>query len=217
MNRATRLRSGALLVAVLILIVGCTSSTTGGPSLATAVSVTVSPSVIDPTTPLPVSSTPPSPSLNTDLPSPSPSVSSGISAEEAADRSAIEAQWVKFWQTYNNIVRTPSDQRIGVLDQVSIDPVKSQILAAAQRFDSEGIDYFGSVVQHPYWPYPVDGQPFAVMRDCQDQSNYGSVWVATGEKRSIGVVNNNLQAGFIKGDDGVWRVRTFDHLADEPC
>jgi len=138
-------------------------------------------------------------------------------AQEAADRAAIEAQWAAFWGTYNAIVRTPEDQRSTALGKVAVDPILSEILEAAARFDSQGLDYYGSVVQHPYWTSPVDGQPFAVMRDCQDQGGYGSVYTSTGVKRSVGVNRNSIQAGFVKGTDGVWRVQNFQHLEDVPC
>lgn len=115
------------------------------------------------------------------------------------------------------MVRTPSEQRGDRLDEVAVAPIKSQILGAAEKFDKEGIDYFGSVVQHPYWTQPIGQGSVAVMRDCKDQSGYGSVWVATGQRRSIGVSNNNLQAEFIRGYDDIWRVQTFGHLSDEVC
>jgi hypothetical protein len=138
-------------------------------------------------------------------------------AKEAADRAAIEAQWLKFWQIYNGIVRTPSTERSTVLDAVSVDPIKTQILDAASKFDKEGIDYYGSVVQRPYWVTPVNGQPYAVMRDCQDQSQYGSLYVSTGEKRSVGLERDSLQAGFILGGDNIWRVQELQYLENIPC
>lgn len=219
MNLGPRLRVGAVGAGVILLVAGCTSGTADAPPSSSVASPTASPSVVDPSSLESGSSSAASPSAN---PSPtrveqSTPSSSGLSPQEAADRAAIEAQWAKFWKIYNDVVRTPAELRDSALDQVSIDPIKAQILEAAQRFESEGIDYYGTVVQHPYWTIPVDGQSVAVMRDCQDQSSYGSVWVATGEKRSVGVSKNNIQAGFVRGNDGIWRVRTFDHLADEPC
>ena len=169
---------------------------------------------------LTVSSPVPSPTPSViDVPPPSSAAPSSLdpAAQEAADRAAIEAQWVKFWQIYNGIVRTPAEQRSALLDTVAIDPVKSEMIDAAQRFESQGLDYYGSVIQHPYWDFPVGGQSVAVLRDCQDQSKYGSIWVATGEKRSVGVDRNNLQAGFVRGQDGIWRVQQFNHLENVPC
>ncbi|MGS0688272.1 hypothetical protein ACVBEQ_24450 [Nakamurella sp. GG22] len=139
------------------------------------------------------------------------------SNQEELDRAAIEAQWGSFWRIYNGIVRIPEENRLQALDQVSVDPIKSRILNAAKQFDRDGLDYYGVVVQHPYWVTSVNGDDFAVMRDCQDQSQYGSVYVKTQVKRSVGVAENNLQAGFVRGIDGRWRVQKFDHLGDVPC
>ena len=200
--------------AVVVLAAGCTSSSADGPSSEPlATTPTASPSVVDPTDP--TSSPSPAPSL-IDRPSETPS-SSDLAPQEAADRAAIEAQWSSFWNVYENIVRTPGNQRPAALDAVSVDPIKSEILDAVQRFQSDGIDYYGSVVHYPYWPAPVDGQEFAVLRDCMDQSDYGSIYVASGEKRSSGVEHDHIQAGFVRGTDGVWRVQNFQYIVDVPC
>ena len=124
---------------------------------------------------------------------------------------------MRFWKVYNGIVRTPAVQREEALETVAIDPIRSEIVRAADRFEAQGLDYYGSVVEHPYWVTPVNGHKFAVMRDCQDQSRYGSVWVSTGANRSIGVARNSLQAGFVRGEDEIWRVQNFQHLQNVPC
>lgn len=183
-----------------------TSGASSSPTASPTQSATTSPAV-------------PTPSV-IDVPTPTSagtSASLDAQAQEAADRAAIEAQWIQFWGVYNSIVRTPEADRASKLDAVSVDPIKSQVLDAARRFKSEGLDYYGSVTTHPYWVTPVDGMKLAVMRDCQDQSSYGSMYVTTQEKRTVGVQNNSLQAGFVLGDDGVWRVQTFNHLENVPC
>jgi hypothetical protein len=150
-------------------------------------------------------------------PSSAPPSSLDPAAQEAADRAAVEAAWVKFWQIYTNIVRTPLEQRSAALDTVSVDPIRTEILNAAATFDSQGLDYFGSVIEHPYWVTPIAGRSFAVMRDCQDQSNYGSIYVASGETRSSGPERDSLQAGFQLGADNIWRVQELQYLDNVPC
>ncbi|HEY5844364.1 MAG TPA: hypothetical protein VIU87_23410 [Mycobacterium sp.] len=217
MKLSARLRVASVVGAVLALAAGCTSTSADGPTSTAIVSLTVSPSVVGPSTAPPAETTSTSPSPSVIEPS-TPSPTSGeISPQEAADRAAIEAQWRTFWEVYVNIVRTPEDQRSASLDAVSVDPIKSRILAAAQRFSSEGIDYYGTVVNNPYWPTPVDGQEFALLRDCMDQSQYGSLFVASGEKRSTGIDHDHVQGGFIRGSDGVWRVQNFQYITDTPC
>jgi len=219
---AVRWRAVVCGVAIALGVTACTTSSADGPS-SSLNGTTPSASVVDPssTTSGATASTPPvSPTPSViDVPTPSsaPLTSLDPVAQEASDRAAIEAQWVKFWQVYNGIVRTPADQRSAVLDAVAVDPVKSEMLDAAMRFESQGIDYFGSVTQHPYWVTPVSGQSIAVMRDCQDQSLTGTIWLATGEVRTSGGDRNSLQAGFVRGGDGIWRVQQFNHLENVPC
>jgi hypothetical protein len=95
--------------------------------------------------------------------------------------------------------------------------MKSKILAAAADFDAKGLDYYGAVIQHPYWLDSISGGDVAVMRDCQDQSNYGSIYAATGEKRTVGVERDSLQVGFVRGNDGIWRVQNVQFLENVPC
>lgn len=210
-------RAGGVCAWTLVLIAGCASSAAEGPSSSAEKSVGVSSPAIGPSSARTGSAGRASLPASAIDPSPSTSAPSTTSRQESADRAAVEAQWARFWQVYNNMVRTPSEQRGDRLDEVAVEPIKSQILGAAEKFDKEGIDYFGSVVQHPYWTQPIGQGSVAVMRDCKDQSGYGSVWVATGQRRSIGVSNNNLQAEFIRGYDDIWRVQTFGHLSDEVC
>lgn len=217
-----RWRVVACGAAVVIGVAACTSSTADGPSSTSPLTLG-SPSVIDAST-ASIAATVSSPVVSPtpsviDVPTPSSAPPSSLdpAAQEAADRAAIEAQWVKFWQVYTESVRTPIEQRSSALDTVSVDPIRTRLLDAARRFDDEGLDYWGSVVPHPYWVEPVNGQQFAVMRDCQDQSHYGSIVVQTGAIRSVGVERNSLQAGFVLGPDGIWRVQTLNHLGDVPC
>ena len=219
-TRPSKPRIAGYLAATAMLITGCTFGTTDDPTASTASSSAA------PTPSVPgVSTSPRSSIAASDIATPpepatTPTDVSGSpdpAGQEATDRVAIEAQWAAFWGVYNGVVRTPLERRRQALEAVAVDPILSEIVDAAARFDSQGLDYYGSVVQHPYWLNPVNGRPFAVMRDCQDQSQYGSVYVATNVKRSVGVDRNSMQAGFVRGDDGVWRVQNFQHLENVSC
>lgn len=218
MNRGTRLRAVGLTVGILIVVGGCTTSTADGPSSTAIATVTVSPSVIDPSSLHPgTSASPPSPSPSAVEPSTSTAASSDISPQEAADRAAIEAQWSKFWDVYVGIVRTPADQRSAVLDPVSVDPIKYRILQEAADFESQGLDNYGSVVPKVYQIDFVGSNNQAVIQDCQDQSAYGSLFVGSGKKRTVGVSDNHLQAGLVRSEDGVWKVQTIQAVENIPC
>jgi hypothetical protein len=229
-RRDDRWRIALCGAALTLVVAGCTSeaadgATPSGPPARTATpSVAAPPSTVSGsatvTAPMSsrastLSSTPSSPKpTGTTKPTPT---SLDSAAREKADRAAIEAQWIKFWDAYENIIRTPSELRSSALDAVSVDPIKSRILGAARKFESQGLDYYGSVVQHPYWIESIGGGNFAVIRDCQDQSNYGSVYVSSRKKRTVGVPRDSLQAGFVKARDGVWRVQNIQFLENLPC
>lgn len=223
MSTRTRLRrTGVITAGLLILVAGCTTSTANGPTTTPMATMSGTPSAIDPSSLRPSSSVaPPSPSpSDPGTPAVTPEstpVSSDISPQEAADRAAIEAQWIKFWDVYTNIIRTPSDNRDSILSEVSIDPIKSEILDVAKRFEFEGIDYYGSVIHDTYWASAIGGSNYAIIRDCMDQSQYGSLYVSTGETRSTGVPRDHIQGGFTRGDDGVWRVQNFQYIIDVKC
>jgi len=214
-----RLRVALLAGAVALAVASCTSDPADGPT-STSASPTATASVIDP---LPSSSSAVSstamgsPTASViDPPTPSSAPSDPVT-QEAADRAAIEAQWLAFSKVYDRIIRTPEAERAALIETVTVEPLTTKMLDAAKRLQSQGLDYYGSVIQHPYWVDPVGGQPYAVMRDCQDQSQSGSVWVSTGEKNTVGVERNSLQVGFIRGSDGIWRVQTISNLEDVPC
>jgi hypothetical protein len=68
-----------------------------------------------------------------------------------------------------------------------------------------------------YWEQSVDGKSTAVMEDCTDTSQSGSMFAATGERRTVGVPDNNTRATFVKGPDGVWRVKEIFFFVDLTC
>lgn len=225
MNFGRRLRGAALAAVVLVLTVGCTAGSADAPTSTAIVSVTVSPSVIDPSSLRP-SPTEPSPSAPPSAPPSVPSSaaessasppSSEISPQEAADRAAIEAQWVKFWRTYVDIVRTPSEQRAAALDNVSVDPTKGRVLKDASDLEGQGLDNYGDVVLNIYGIDLLGDGNSAVIQDCQDQSGFGSVFVESGKKRTVGIDHNHMQAGLVRGADGIWRVQTLQYVENQPC
>lgn len=218
--RAVPWRVAGCLAAVAVLVAGCTSSSADGPtgSSGSGSSVAVSPSVAD------VSTSPSAHVASEGLASapaaPSPTGtadSQDIAAEEAADRTAIEAQWVTFWEVYRQIARSPEADRPGLLQPVAIDPSFSAALRDAKTLSDQGLDTYGNVVHHLSWPIPVDNGQNATIADCMDQSNAGTFAVATNEKRSVGVAANNIRGVMNRGSDGIWRVSTLLYLTDQPC
>ena len=101
--------------------------------------------------------------------------------------------------------------------EVAVDPALSNLLTDANTLNSKGWDTYGQFTSRITWPQPVDGKATAVIADCQDASQAGSLETSTGNKTTVGVARNPLQGTFVRGQDGVWRVDRVFYLKDEPC
>jgi hypothetical protein len=143
--------------------------------------------------------------------------SEGLSPQEAMDRAAIEAQWEKYWQVYLALPHTPEGDRQGIAAEVAVDPGLTNLLTDAKTVEQKGWDSYGQIIHRISWPQPVDGKATAVIADCQDTSQAGSLETSTGNKMTVGVARNPLQGTFVRGQDGVWRVQQAFLLKDEPC
>ena len=170
------------------------------------------------------SSTEASPSQISASPSPSPAAQSvtsgtdsGLSVEESANRAAVESQWVKSWDVYLEIARTPAADREALIATVAVDPTKANMLSDAAKFDSQGLQTYGSLGHRISWPQPINGGATALIDDCQDRSQSGAIKTSTGDKVTVGVARDHYQGSLVKGDDGVWRVEQVFYLKDEPC
>jgi hypothetical protein len=140
-----------------------------------------------------------------------------LPAPEAADRAAIAAQWDKLWQIYAALPHTPVEDRQALAAQVAVDPALTSLLTDANTLNSKGWDTYGQFTARLSWPQPVDGKETAAIADCQDASQAGSYEISTGNKMTVGIPRNPLQASYQRGQDGVWRVEQVFYLKDEPC
>ena len=159
---------------------------------------------------MPGSSSNPSPTAST-------SAKSGASAAEAAARAAVESQWIKSWDVYMEIARTPAVARKALVETVAIDPARANMLKDAGKFDSQGVETYGELGHRVSWPQPIAGRAYAVVDDCQDRSHSGSQKTGTGVKVTVGVARDHYQGRLVKGEDAVWRVEQVFYLKDEPC
>ena len=140
-----------------------------------------------------------------------------LSPREAADRTAIARQWAKFWQVYLVLPHTPEKDRHAMAAAVAVEPGLTNLLTDAKTVAEKGWDSYGQITHRISWPQPVNGKATAVIADCQDTSQAGSVETSTGNKMTVGVERNSLQGALVRGEDGVWRVQKAFYLKDEPC
>ena len=216
-----RTMAAIALLAAGAILAGCTGTSgvntqdlttaTGSSTISASISSTVGPSssaqTPSATSALPTTDTAPSVSAGTE----------GLSAQEAADRAAVESQWVKSWDVYLELARTPAADREALVAAVAVDPTKTNMLSDGAKFDSQGLETYGALGHRISWPQPINGGTTALIDDCQDRSQSGSMKTATGDKVTVGVARDHYQGSLVKGDDGVWRVGQVFYLKDEPC
>jgi len=218
MRRRRRLPASivALASACAVLAAGCSADsgvnaqTLESTDTVTSVSLTAQSLPSSAGSPVPVSS----PAASTTA---AASTDGGVSAQEAADRAAVEAQWVKSWDVFLAIAITPAADREALVATVSVDPNRSKMLEAGSQFDAQGVQTYGTLGHRISWPQPINGATTAVIDDCQDRSQSGSMKTATGDKVTVGVPRDHYQGSLVKGDDGIWRVAQMFYLKDEPC
>jgi hypothetical protein len=132
---------------------------------------------------------------------------------------AVEVAWVRFLDVYDAVEsqKHPQGQWPEVVAAVAVDPTYSQVLTEAARFQAAGLAAYGTSVSHPFWTEAIRGKPTARMWDCMDNSRHGSMYVKTGEKRSVGVARDKTRATLVRGADGRWRVKLIEYFVSQKC
>ena len=114
--------------------------------------------------------------------------------------------------------RTPAADREALAATVAVDPTKANMLSDAAKFDSQGLETYGSLAIGSPGRSPSTAATTAVIDDCQDaQPERVDRRPRTGDKVTVGVARDHYQGSLVKGDDGVWRVEQVFYLKDEPC
>lgn len=237
MTRKPRLPWLTPIIAVVVigaLVTGCSSTPDAAPNTAITISGTTSTFTFSVSTTSsstsvtnPSSATPPTTSSSTSktvpaeasaLPLPADnSTVDALNPQEVTDRAAIESVWRKVWDLLAHINEVSVADRPTQVDDLMLDPIRSQLLAGAVQNDAQGLTQYGSIVLHPYWYRAVDGQPYAVIGDCRDASGFGDVEIATGNKRTVGVSASNTVGHFVRIADGSWKLWNVTYVTDLSC
>ena len=141
----------------------------------------------------------------------------GLSEAEIADRTAIEAMWLKYWHVTIPILRVKGGNREALLRTVATSPQVEQLLDAAMFFEKSGWDNYGYIIHHIYWGPPVDGASSAIMGDCMDLSHAGRLVSKTEKVLTVGGSHSNVRGLFRRLGPGVWRVYGLEDLGNTPC
>ena len=189
----TKTRIAAVAAALALLLNACTTSTADRPTSTGHASSDAS-AASSPTAK-------PGESTTSDAPDP---------------RLAVQQAWSKFWSVYLGMHRLPAAQVGPALAKVAVNPTLQQMKGALALYAAAHIGVYGAVVNHLY-ETTLKTATTAVVKDCMDQSHFGSLNLTTGKKRSVGVARDNTTASLVKGADGVWRVQNIVYLLDVKC
>lgn len=142
-----RVVQGAALALGGWLVVACSGG--GSPDLQS--SAAISSAAV--TSSLPSSSTAAASSATSSEPlfSSSSGTSGTVSAAEADDRAAAEAQWTKYWEVYAALPHTPEDQWDALLTPVAVESMINAAKDDARSIRDEGNDTYGTVGHRFTW------------------------------------------------------------------
>lgn len=138
-------------------------------------------------------------------------------SQEAADRSAIEAQWIRFWTVSLDMTPYPQSDWDRIVGDFAVDPIKTGVIQTAAKRELTGVRNYGGPVHKLFWQLAIRDGNTATIADCQDQSAAGTVNSSTGVKSEPGGSEVNLRGNFVRGGDGIWRLSTVVELGGIAC
>ena len=134
-------------------------------------------------------------------------------ANEAADRAAIEKQWVAFWDLYVEILAVHAGASRGGARQRSPGPCLTETLVAKRkavrsRRDSASRALLATTCTGQL---PVADESTAVIGDCMDQGGFGSYDTQDWKENDGRTNQSRLSRAIVdEGSDGTWRVQVSD-------
>lgn len=97
---------------------------------------------------------------------------------------------------------------------VAVGPEYESMVESASTFPKSKLAYFGTVKSRLSWG-PLDGNT-AVIRDCMDQTKFGTYRLGTNKAITVGSERVNLHATFERTSAG-WRVAGIFEDEAEGC
>jgi hypothetical protein len=144
-------------------------------------------------------------------------VATSAAITEANERVKVEAAWAGYWHFQDTFLSQPPSTWTSTVGKVAVERVYSLLLKQGRALLTAGIGSYGERILDPFWTKPVGGKKTAVLGDCQDGSNAGTVVVKSGFKRTVGKAHTNMQGTLVKGPDNVWRVQEVVYFPNLKC
>ncbi|MTD57140.1 hypothetical protein [Amycolatopsis pithecellobii] len=144
----------------------------------------------------------PTSSPNLSAPSQAPSAPSASGQDQ---RQAVEAAYTQFWPRTMHADDKPEDTWHDALAAVATDPQFTTTLNAMRYQKQAGIKIYGDVTARIV-SVEVSGDTAKVV-DCQDASHTGQADAKTGDRKTVGVPRNPVNASLKRdSSDGQWKV-----------
>jgi hypothetical protein len=142
--------------------------------------------------------------------------SSSFPDTPAGHKAAVTAAWRRYWHVYDTLPNRPQSSWKTEVSQVAFDPIRKELLVEMRKNAEDGLGAYGRTVLHVKSVKLKSGGT-ATIRDCQDDSQGGSVKVKTGRKVTVGKDHNLIRGTLTKGKDGQWRVKQIGYLSGVKC
>lgn len=122
--------------------------------------------------------------------------------------------WAKYWDVLNDVGNKSPEQIAAIAKGVATGHEYDGFVSSAKLFKQRGLAYFGTIKSRISWGPLASGE--AVMRDCMDQTKFGTYEISTKNAVTIGDARVNLHATFRKVSSG-WRVQGIFEDTSEAC
>lgn len=132
----------------------------------------------------------------------------------AADRTEIAKVWADYWKVRGNAGTSKAGNYKAQAASVATGIEYSGLIETDEKFRQNGIASFGEFVSRISWGPLVSDE--AVIRDCMDQSKFGTYDTSNNKAITIGHPRVNLNVTFKSTTNG-WRVSTIFNAKAEKC
>jgi len=131
------------------------------------------------------------------------------------EQAAILSQYRAFFAALTPLSKAPYRQRLSGMKKFAVDPELTRVMGGIAASQAAGEVGYGAMIIRPVVGRVSGGT--ATLTDCQDNSHSGRLKSATGEKVTVGRVNQLATVTMKRGADGTWRMATVVYSPEGSC
>lgn len=128
------------------------------------------------------------------------------------ERDAVVAAYDQFWDRMHTVPHDPESTWDDAMAEVAVNPQLKITLQGMRLAKERGVTSYGTVTSR-ITDVDIDGDEATVM-DCQDASESGQADATSGEKKTVGVKRNPVEARLHR-DNGRWKVAEISYPGGE--